>query len=153
MHRSLLALLLIAAAGAQAGGHGGQRHGLDQLDSDADGLISDEEFSQLPARGGRDPSAAFERLDSNADGYLDADELEAGRQRASQRRGGRGTGARFDELDSDGDGQLSAEELSALPTRGEVTAEQRFDHLDTNTDGYVSRDELHEAARRGPRPE
>jgi Ca2+-binding EF-hand superfamily protein len=152
MHKSILSLLLLTATAAQAGGHGGQRPGLDTLDTDGDGLISAEEFSQRPARGGRDPSAMFERLDANADGFLDTDELDVARARAGERRG-RGPGARFDELDTNGDGQLSADELDALPTRGDIAAEQRMQHLDANGDGYVSRDELHDRARRDQRPE
>lgn len=150
MKNSMFVMLLLAAATAQAGGHGGQRPGLDALDSDGDGLISAEEFSQRPARGGRDPAAMFQRLDANADAYLDNEELEAARARAGERRG-RGPGARFEELDTDGDDRLSAEELGALPARGDITAEQRMQHLDTDGDGYVSRDELHERAGRAPR--
>lgn len=64
-------------------GHGG-RHGPRGprfMDEDQDGLISQEEFlSNAPDRA-RDPSALFERIDANADGYLDSDELASARPR------------------------------------------------------------------------
>ena len=150
--RSLTLIILLAASGAtQAGSHGAQRPNFDALDSDGDGSLSAEEFSQLPARGGRDPADIFARLDSDGSGDLSQDELAEARSQRQKDGGGQGPGARFEELDTDGDDRLSAEELSALPTRGTVTEEQRLQHLDSNSDGYVTRDELHDGAQQRQR--
>ncbi|MDK3019540.1 CREC-EF hand family protein [Pseudodonghicola flavimaris] len=81
------------------------------------------------------PPMSFEQLDSNGDGQITKDEMQA---RAK---------ARFDALDTDGNGTLSQEELGA-PARkfaDERTA-RRFQMLDENGDGAISAEEM-----KGPR--
>lgn len=106
----LLAALMSAPALAQAPASAGSMT-LDQFlsrqsarimaaDSDGDGRVSKAEMAGM-ARGGRDPSALFDRMDTNHDGYLDATEIKAVLTR------------RFQRMDADGDGIVSAQERMA----------------------------------------
>jgi len=105
-------------------------------DADGDGTVTRDEFLQA-----RSEAAArqFERLDSDADGVLTADEAwrRPGRmQRGPDFRMQRGPD--FASIDTDGDGAWSLPELQAL--RPELTVEQ-FNRLDANNDGLISEDE------------
>lgn len=85
----------------------------------------------------RDGSRAFDRMDGNSDGVIDAAELQAQRERA------------FSRLDSDGNGVITAAEREQARTRarrmrdgmqgrGGDTAVK----VDTNQDGAISHDEF-----------
>jgi len=115
-------------------------------DKDGDGKLSREEF------GG--PQNIFDEADTNADGFLSAQELtDAARNnpRIQQILGiGMGGGATkpsagqakaedtanrmLEKLDANKDGKLSREEMAG--------SEELFDQLDTNKDGFVDKDEL-----------
>lgn len=57
-------------------GRGGRGHrGPGFMDEDDDGLISQEEFVNNAPPRARNPASLFERIDANADGYLDPEEL------------------------------------------------------------------------------
>lgn len=85
----------------------------------------------------RDGSRAFDRMDGNSDGVIDAAELQAQRERA------------FSRLDSDGNGVITAAEREQARTRarrmrdgmqgrgGDITVK-----VDTNQDGAISHDEF-----------
>lgn len=81
-------------------------------DSDGDGRVSKAEMAGM-ARGRRDPSALFDRMDVNHDGYLDAAEIKAVLTH------------RFQRMDTDGDGIVSAQERMAarraIGARGAAT--------------------------------
>lgn len=100
-----------------------------RLDSDGDGLISEDE-----ARGG--VARNFQRYDKNSDGGVDADEILKSGLRVSS-----GRGNIFETLlvrnDSDQDGKLSLAELPQFFYRfkGE---------LDKDSNGFVTKDELND---------
>lgn len=140
---------------------------LQRGDTDQDGQLTKEEFTASlgdragrpqfggrsqagpgsgqgrPMRGQRlDPERMFERLDSNGDGTITADEVPQDAQRILQ-------------LDRDGDGVITREEISqGLPggrlgqPRGMAPggpgerAERMFEELDSNGDGRVTKDEV-----------
>ena len=82
----------------------------------------------------------FATLDTNGDGALSLEELQAQGE------------ARFSAVDTDGDGALSAEELTAAA--GERAAErtaQMIERLDENGDGALQLEEM--PAREGDRAE
>jgi Ca2+-binding EF-hand superfamily protein len=80
----------------------------------------------------RQVRAAFERIDSDRNGSISPNELDAARLEA------------FQQTDTNGDGRLSRQEIVAA--RGDVAAD-RFTELDTNRDGFVSRPEFLAAGR------
>ena len=109
---------------------------------------------------GRDPAAAFDRLDANKDGSISRDEFAKGREIRIERKvvvnrapgsagagldgqhrrmmkmhrmGGMG-GRMMKMADLDKDGRVSLQEAT-------TSALQRFDRIDTNRDGRISPDE------------
>lgn len=122
------ALVLVMTSGAALayGGPGVGRGGPDKnwfaaLDTNSDGVISQEEISQRQAE-------RFKRMDTNGDGVLSVDELHTGLQRE------RAEGM-HKWMDSDGDGQVSLEEFTAVQSK-------RFSMMDTDGDGKISKDEI-----------
>lgn len=120
---TVLALLVPMAAiaqtppsGTQANGGGGPIAGMMRADTNGDGKISRAEADvQAGAR--------FDRMDTNHDGFLGADEMT-------------GPGARMlSRADADHDGKLSRAEYL-------VQAGNRFDRIDANRDGQITSDEM-----------
>jgi len=101
----------------------------------------------MAGEGGQHGERMFERLDSNGDGAIDADEFRAAGL------------MRFDRRDADGDGFLDKAEFTAprerpegAPELSEAQQERRaewharmFSHLDADEDGRVSADEAETA--------
>jgi Ca2+-binding EF-hand superfamily protein len=127
------------------------------------GLIALPAVSQAapnPANTGTGQSraqAAFDRLDTNKDGFLDRAEMRAGRV------------ALFDRLDANKDGKLTSEEMRAgRPSRGQragnaqrtisrddfiARADQSLTRRDTDKDGKLSFTEFSQRkARTTPAP-
>ena len=98
-----------------------------------------------------DPSAMFERLDQNGDGWVTADEVPQERQRFLDLMMQRG--------DQNQDGKLSQEEFTAsLSNRGGFAragggrrpfdAERMFERFDSNGDGEITPDEIPQRVQR-----
>ena len=96
-------------------------------------------LSTLPATAAENPRAqrAFDRLDSNHDGKVDAAEMEAMRA------------ARFKRLDVNGDGVISNSEQNRAESRIrrraallEARIARQFEQMDTDRDLAVSEDEF-----------
>jgi hypothetical protein len=152
-----------------------------RMDADRNGAITTAELEQMRTRvagdgkvrrfehrldgPGRDPNAAFDRLDDNKDGSISRQEFAEGHQERIERRverrekikegakdgkdvrrfvmrgHGGGLGGRMIVMaDSNKDGQITLAEA-------ETMALQHFDRMDANRDGQVTREE-----RRAGRP-
>lgn len=82
---------------------------LQRMDADGDGRVAPEEYLQWLLY-------AFDRMDRNGDGVLEAAEQPGGRGKPISREEQRQVIlARFARQDADGDGYLSARELMAPP--------------------------------------
>ncbi len=82
---------------------------LQRMDSDGDGRVSPDEYLQWMLY-------AFDKMDRNGDGVLQADEQPGGRGKPISREEQRQVIlARFARQDANGDGYLSARELMAPP--------------------------------------
>jgi Ca2+-binding EF-hand superfamily protein len=88
---------------------------------------------------------AFTRLDTNKDGVLTKDELQAIEKDPRQAKGAERIAASFDKLDRDKDGMVTQEEMrEARTTRMAAFKEQaatRFREADKNSDGMLSKEE------------
>lgn len=87
------------------------------------------------ARGQKEGRPSFEELDTNSDGEITQEDLNARRD------------ARFTEADANGDGQLSQEELQAQSKRDSERRHQNraarmIERLDENGDKMITKDEI-----------
>lgn len=91
----------------------------------------------------------FNEADTNGDGFVDAAELQAQMLARTTARLEERSARMIARLDTDGDGKLSPEEMRAGP-RGNRDNGDRFERMlkrfDTDGDGAISREEM-EAAR------
>lgn len=106
------------------------RHGLKALDKDGDGKISRDEAAASPRL-----AANFDKIDTNHDGFLTRDELEAAHQAMAR--------AHWAKIDTDGDGRISRAEAQANAPK----LYEHFDEVDTNKDGFITPDEMKAAMR------
>ncbi len=94
-------------------------------------------------------SQRLDAVDTNGDGFVDAAELQARMQAHATTRLEERSTRMISRLDNDGDGKLSPEEMRAGP-RGNHDNGDRFARMlkrfDTDGDGAISRDEM-DAAR------
>lgn len=123
--------------GGQGGGEGRAAGQLREADADGDGRITKQEVSASRA-------SAFDRLDTNRDGFLTMEDRQAAGQGGDGAKAkGQGRGMRG--LDGDSDGKISRAEFVDRPFAG-------FDRLDANKDGVIDQTELGAAReRRGQR--
>lgn len=114
-------------------GHGPGMHGkkisFEMLDTDGNGEITLEEIQNR----GKD---RFVEIDTNQDGKLSADELEAHQQKQIAER----VAKMIEHLDKDGDGMLVIEEMP-----GSDRGEMMFERFDLNGDGVITQEEFDEA--------
>lgn len=115
------------------GGHGAMMLEMfDAIDADKDGKITQEEIAAHRA-------AEFAAADTNGDGQLGAEELQA--KMLKQMIAERAT-QMIENMDDDGNGSLSAEEMREGPLA------RSFARIDTDNDGLVSREEAQAAAEK-----
>lgn len=151
----LIALTLIATPLAGAAGappDAGSDHPMkddasliQRLDKDGDGRVSRKEATDaaIERAGSR-----FDQLDTNKDGFITKDEVNAARSSMHERTKER-AGEHWKAADKDGDGAISRSEAEAsMPMLF-----RRFDQLDANKDGKITRDEMPQGKRMdGMRP-
>jgi Ca2+-binding EF-hand superfamily protein len=112
------ALALLATSGlALAHGEG---RGLAHFDRDGNGVVTRIEMRTTAAE-------RFDKIDTNHDGKLTADEIEAAHREAAAKH--------FAAKDTDKDGRLSRAEVAKMP-------DAMFARLDANHDGFLTPDEL-----------
>lgn len=107
-------------AGGAGGGPGGElRKRLKEMDADADGRVTREEWKGEPE--------GFERFDRNKDGVLDAKDMGGGGGRP--KFDGEAVKQRWLKMDRDADGKVSREEY---------TGDFEFERLDQDKDGFLT---------------
>lgn len=130
----VLSLSLFSASLAVAGPDQG-RCGFGGLDADDNGLITREEAAAFPQI-----SAGFDEVDTNLDGLIDQEEMNAHRKSARQEQRAAAK-ERWSDADADGSGQISRDEAAvSMPMLA-----GHFEMLDANGDGEVSRSEVRKA--------
>ena len=82
------------------------------------------------------PTAAFQAVDTNGDGFIDAEEFRVGARRFQLQ-------SKFQEIDEDQDGKISKQEAFNAYRRREIKREvdQILRRADTDQDGLIDRDE------------
>ena len=141
---------LSALMQAQESGSGAS-DAIDEADTNGDGTVS---LAELAASLGTDEatvSKAFSKVDSDADGQITVDEMDAGLKEAKGSRRPHGPPPPASEVasnlltstDSDQNGSLSLGEISTALGQDDQTAlTDAFASLDTNGDGGLGSDEL-----------
>lgn len=82
------------------------------------------------ACGGKDPGKMFDKIDSNGDGVLSADELKTMHEKMAKKH--------FDRADANGDGKIDKNEFMA---KAKDRAAKMFERMDKNGDGTITDDE------------
>ncbi|MDE0588989.1 EF-hand domain-containing protein [Halocynthiibacter sp. C4] len=142
-HMTLIAglsagLLLVASAGAaisQTDGEkgdkrGGARFNIEEIDTNGDGMISQEEIAAHQA-------ARFKAMDTDGDGKISSEEMAAQADKKRAERKENRSERMIKALDKDGDGLVSEEEMQARSMGDDM-----FEKLDTDGDGLLSMEEL-----------
>ncbi|WP_368184473.1 EF-hand domain-containing protein [Aestuariibius sp. HNIBRBA575] len=137
---ALIAGLGVTAAEARPGGMGGMgdqnRPTFEELDTDANGTLSQEEL-QAPML------ERFSAADTDGDGALSAEEMLAAAQSQNQSRIERRIERMVSRMDANEDGVLQMDEMGQSERRG-----SGFARMDANEDGVISAEEF-ESAKEG----
>lgn len=122
----------------EKGDQHGPRFNFEEVDTNSDGKISEEEMQAHRAAG-------FAAVDTNGDGKLSPEELSAHAESRKSERAEKRQERMIERMDTDGDGMLSESEMA--PKGGE----NMFERLDTDGDGALSKEELeaHKGGKRG----
>ena len=84
--------------------------------------------------------ARFAKADTDGDGKLSAKEMQAAAQARQAERMAKRTARMIERMDTDGDGMLSMAEMPGQDGR----ADKMFDRVDANGDGAITKDEMAE---------
>lgn len=131
---------------ASADDRRGQLPSFEELDANADGVITLDELEAQAA-------ARFAEADTDGDGGLSAEEILAQRQAEQLERAQDRAERLVDRLDDNGDGLVQVEELAD----GRRSLDRMFERVDADEDGAISEEEFAEARdrmgdrRNGPR--
>lgn len=139
------------------------------MDTDGDGQISKAEFdtamtemeAQMASQTAGSPpppppeEVSFSDLDTNGDGYVSLEELQAAAPQDSDGTQGPSADEILARMDTDGDGQISKAEFDTAETEresrmapmgsGPASAEEMFSSMDTDGDGQISKAEFETA--------
>lgn len=114
----------MAFAGQGKNGHGGGMYQhFDEVDTNADGFVTQDEMTAHRA-------ARFAEKDTDGDGALSKDEMRAGMMARMEER----LDHMFSRMDADNDGKLAQSEMGHKGKR-------MFERADTDGDGKISKDE------------
>lgn len=123
MNRMMIAsVAALLATSSLAFAHGAGK-GLARFDRDGNGVVTRTEMRTTE-------SEHFDKIDTNHDGQLSVDEIEAARRE--------GAAKHFAAKDTDKDGKLSRAEVAKMP-------DAVFARIDANHDGFLTPDELAQA--------
>jgi Ca2+-binding EF-hand superfamily protein len=119
---------------------------LQRADTDGDGKISKAEFTAMAPTDGKGPNPddLFAKIDTNKDGAIDEEEMQAAAQKMHHKRPHHAPNldALFKAADTDGDGKISKDEFKAIfePSDANtgLNSGQVFNQMDTDGDGKVS---------------
>jgi len=150
MTKTLLLMTAMAIGfgvqGAQAEDRRGHLPSFEELDANADGVVTLEELeAQAVAR--------FQGVDTDGDGGISAAELLAQREIDEVQRAQDRADQLVERLDDDGDGLIQAEEMAD----GRRSLDRMFERVDADEDGAISAEEFADARdrmgerRNGPR--
>ncbi|MBS0125283.1 EF-hand domain-containing protein [Thetidibacter halocola] len=106
-----------------------------ELDTDGNGRLSVEEFTEAFGEGGQE---AFDSYDANGDGSVSLNEVRANADASGTEEDGDG-GVTFGDLDTNGDGVIDKGEM--IDHFG-ARAQQALAKFDANGDGYVTLNEV-----------
>lgn len=129
------ATLTFAQTTSPAAGKPAPRHA--KIDANGDGVIDRSEAAKAPKFAGQ-----FDKLDTNKDGRITADE----RPQRGMRDGKGGRGGQMPKIDTNGDGIIDRSEAAANPRMA-----QHFDTLDANKDGRITAEERPQHGGKGGR--
>lgn len=94
-------------------------------------MVASAGFAVAQGKGGHGERPSFEEVDTNGDGKITRDEMQAH------------AATRFGEADSDGDGAISrAEMLAKAMARAEKRVDRMMGRMDADDDGKVSQAEM-----------
>lgn len=124
---------LIALGGAAAHAKSPEHaDGFVQIDTNADGQISQEELNEMA-------KLRFARMDADGDGFLTATEMHSHKGKGGDKRDAK----MLKRCDANGDGTLDESELQkAADARGMKGVERRMTRMDADKDGKLSLAEM-----------
>lgn len=132
---------------------------LKKADTDGDGRINRAEFlanPPFPKVAEKRLNRMFDHMDQNGDGFLDAKDPRARRNRGRPPHGPRPPRFNLRDLDRDKNGGLSWEEFQEAPFLKKLPGKEKrqtFDRIDEDRDGEISPQEMRSHfAEQAPRP-
>ncbi|WP_394195977.1 EF-hand domain-containing protein [Litoreibacter albidus] len=132
-----LALAMTPMMAQAKGGHG-PRVTFEELDADGNGSVTEAEMQAHRAAG-------FASTDTNGDGALSRDELEAKMKSGKEDRMTRRLDKMMERMDTDGNGTLSQEEMADA---GGKRKGKGFSRMDKDGNGEISKAEFEQMGKK-----